>query len=174
MSSRRIKEVCIRRLQISTLRITFFRILHSKCITIIISICHFDHRIFKLTTVINRTCILKGKGVIFVKIHPKSANDRDTSDCNDSVSMDACIWKNRANLPVFAEFLLSFSPLSKHDTSYSTNTSLNFSQPFWLVKQWLKTDNMTFFDFKMYLGTRKILPVTSVLSTETNDRKSSN
>ena len=55
--------------------------------------------------------------------------------------------KNRANLPVFAEFLLSFSPLSKHDTSYSTDTSLNFSQPFWLVIQWLKTDNMTFFDF---------------------------
>ena len=55
--------------------------------------------------------------------------------------------KNIANFPVFAEFLLSFSPLSKHDTSYSTNTSLNFSQPFWLVIQWLKTDNMTFFDF---------------------------
>ena len=113
----------------------------------IISICHFDHRIFKLTTVIKRTCILKGKGVIFVKLHPKSANDRDTSDCNDTGSLEACIWKNRANLPVFAEFLLSFSPLSKHDTSYSTNTSLIFSQPFWLVIQWLKTDNMTFFDF---------------------------
>ena len=82
----------------------------------------------------------------FVKLHPKSANDRDTSDCNDTGSLEACIWKNRANLPVFAEFLLSFSPLSKHDTSYSTNTSLNFSQPFWLVIQWLKTDNMTFFD----------------------------
>ena len=124
-----------------------FRILHSKCITIIISICHFDHRIFKLTTVIKRTCILKGKCVFFVKLHPKSANDRNTSDCNDTGSLEACIWKNRANLPVFAEFLLSFSPLSKHDTSYSTNTSLNFSQPFWLVIQWLKIDNMTFFDF---------------------------
>ena len=57
--------------------------------------------------------------------------------------------KTRANLPVFAEFLLSFSPLSKHDTSDSTNnTSLNFSQPFWVVIQWLKTDNMTFFDFQ--------------------------
>ena len=88
-----------------------FRILHSKCITIIISICHFDHRIFKLTTIIKRTCILKGKGVIFVKLHPKSANDRDTSDCNNRESLEACIWKNRANLPVFAEFLLSFSPL---------------------------------------------------------------
>ena len=109
-----------------------------------------------------------------MKLHPKSANERDTSECNDTESLEACIWKNRANLPIFAEFLLSFSPLSKHDTSYSTNTSLNFSQPFWLVIQWLKTDNMTFFDFKMYLGTRKILPVTSVLSTETSDRKSSN
>ena len=55
--------------------------------------------------------------------------------------------KNRANLPVFAEFLLSFSQLSKHDTSYSTDTSLNFSQPFWVVIQWLKTDYMIFFDF---------------------------
>ena len=98
-----------------------FRILHPKCITIIISICHFDHHIFKLTTVIKRTCILKGKCVSFVKVHPKSANDRDTSDCNDTGSLEACIWKHRANLPVFAEFLLSFSPLSKHDTSYSTN-----------------------------------------------------
>ena len=114
-----------------------FRILHSKCITIIISICHFDHRIYKLTTVIKRTCILKGKGVIFVKLHPKSANDRDTSDCNNTGSLEACIWKNRANLPVFAEFLLSYSPLSKRDTSYSTNTSLNFSQPFFLPFWWV-------------------------------------
>ena len=68
-----------------------FRILHSKCITIIISICHFDHRIFKLTTVIKQTCILKGKFVFFVKLHPKSANDRDTSDCNDTGSLEACI-----------------------------------------------------------------------------------
>ena len=82
-----------------------------------------------------------------MKLHPKSANDRDTSDCNDTGSLEACIWKNRANLPVFAEFLLSFSPLSKHDTSYSTNMSLISSQPFWLVIQWLKTDNMKFLDF---------------------------
>ena len=125
-----------------------FRTLHSKCIAIIISICQFDHRIFKLTTVIIRTCVLKGKCVFFVKLHPKNANDRDTSDCNDTGSLEVCIWKkNRANLPVFAKCLLSFSPVSKHDTSYSTNTSLNFSQPFWVVIQWLKTDNMTFFDF---------------------------
>ena len=90
---------------------------------------------------------MKGKCVFFVKLHPKNTNDRDTSDCNDTGSLEACIWKTRANLPVFAEFLLSFSPLSKHDTSYSTNTSLNFSQPFWVVIQWLKIDNMTFFDF---------------------------
>ena len=124
-----------------------FRILHSNFIAIIISICQFDRRIFKLTTVKKRTCVLKGKCVFFVKLHPKSANDRDTSDCNDTGSLEACIWENRANLPVFAEFLLPFSPLSKHDTSYSTNMSLNFSQPFWVVTQWLKTDNMTFFDF---------------------------
>ena len=123
-----------------------FRILHSKCIAIIIcmSICspHFqiDHR-HKTDLCIER------KVCIFVKLHPKSANDMDTSDRNDTGSLEARIWKNRANLPVFAEFLLSFSPLSKHATSYSTNTSLNFSQPFWVVKQWLKTDNMTFFDF---------------------------
>ena len=40
-----------------------------------------------------------------------------------------------------------FHHLSKHDTSYSSNTSLKISQPFWVVTQWLKTDNMTFFDF---------------------------
>ena len=100
-----------------------------------------------------------------MKLHPKSANDRDTSDCNDTGSLEPCIWKNRANLPVFAEFLLSFTPLSKHDTSYSTNTSLNFSQPFWLVIQWLKTDNITFFDFLNLSWDQKnltCLPVTSV------------
>ena len=106
-----------------------------------------DHRIFKLTTVIKRTCVLKGKCVYLVKLHPKGASDRDTSDCNDTGSLEACIWKNRAKLPVFAEFLLSFSPLSKHDACYSANTSLNVSQPFWVVIQWLKFDNMTFFDF---------------------------
>ena len=103
---------------------------------------HFqiDHR--------HKTDLHIGRKVsIFVKLHPKSANDRDTSDSNDTGSLEACIWKYRANLPVFAEILLSFSPVSKHDTSYSTNTSLNFSQPFWLAIQWLKNDNMTFFDF---------------------------
>ena len=90
---------------------------------------------------------IERKVCIFVKLHPKSANDRDTSDYTDTGSLEACIWKNRANLHVFAEFLLSFSPLSKHDTSYITNTSLTFSQSFWVVIQWLKTDNMTFFDF---------------------------
>ena len=55
--------------------------------------------------------------------------------------------KNRANLPVFAEFLLSFSPLSKHDTSYSTNTSLNFFTAILGSHTMAKTDNMTFFDF---------------------------
>ena len=107
-----------------------FRILHSKCVTIIISICQFDHRIFKLTTVIKRTCVFNGKCVFRVKLHPKSANDRDTPDCNDTGSLEACIRKNRANLPVFAEFLLSFSPLSMHDTSYSTNMSLFFHSHF--------------------------------------------
>ena len=95
--------------------------------------------------------VLKGKCVFFVKlhVHSKSANDRDITDCNDTGSLEACIWKNRANFPVFAEFLLSFSPLSKHDTSYmySTYTSLKFLQPFWVVIQWLKTDNTTFIDF---------------------------
>ena len=67
-------------------------------------------------------------------------------------AMMQCQWKlasgkTELNLPLFADFLLSFSPLSKHDTSYSSNTSLEFSQPFWVVIQWLKTDNMTFFDF---------------------------
>ena len=96
-----------------------------------------------------------------MKLHPKGANDTDTSDYNDTRSLEACILKNRTNLPVFTEFLLSFSPLSKHDTSYSTNTSLNFSKAFWLVIQWLKTDNMTFFDFKCTLGPEKsyLLPL---------------
>ena len=50
--------------------------------------------------------------------------------------------KNRANLPVFAEFLHSFSPLS-----ITTQAIAITCQPFWVAIQWLKTDNMTFFDF---------------------------
>ena len=123
-----------------------FRSLHSKCIAIIISICQFDHRIFKLTIVMKRTCVLKGKCIFFVKLHPKSSNDRDTSVCNDTGSLEACIWKTEL-INLFLLNFFSFSSLSKHDTSYSTNTSLSFSQLFWVVIQWLKTDNMTFFDF---------------------------
>ena len=106
-----------------------------------------------------------------MKLHLKRGHDRDTSDSNDTGSTEACIWKNRANLPVFADFLLSFSPLSKHDTGYISDTSLKFSPPFWEVIQWLKTDTWHSLIFKMCLGTRKILPVTSVSPKETSDRK---
>ena len=68
----------------------------------------------------------KGKCLFFVKLHLKSVIDINALDCNDTGSLEACIWTNRANLPVFAHFLLSFSPLSKQDTSDSRNASKFF------------------------------------------------
>ena len=59
----------------------------------------------------------------FVQLHLKTVIEINTTDSNDTGSLKACIWKNRANLPVFADYLLSFSPLSKQDTSDSSNTS---------------------------------------------------
>ena len=66
---------------------------------------------------------IERKACIFVQLYLKSVIGIDTTDCNDTGSLKACVWKNRANLPVFADFLLSFSPLSKQDTRDSSNTS---------------------------------------------------
>ena len=82
----------------------------------------------------------------FVKLHLKSVIDIDTTDCNDTGPLKACIWKNRANLPVFVDFLLSLSPLSKQDTNDSNNTSY-FSYTILSRHTIAKNDNMTFFDF---------------------------
>ena len=42
-------------------------------------------------------------------------------------------------LNIFADFLLSFPPLSKQDT----NKFIVFSISFWVDIQWLKTDSLT-------------------------------
>ena len=81
-----------------------------------------DHR-HKMDQCIER------KACIFVQLHLKSVIDIDTTDCNDTGSLKACIWKNRASSLVFADFLLSFSQLSKQDKSDSGNT-LNFKYHF--------------------------------------------
>ena len=62
----------------------------------------------------------EGKHVFFVKIHLESVIDIDTTDCNHTWSLGVC---KQSNLPVFADFLLLFSPLNKQDTSDSSNTS---------------------------------------------------
>ena len=58
---------------------------------------------------------IKGKAFFSVKFHIKSVIYIDAFDCKDTGSQEACICKNRANLPVFADFILSFSPLSKQN-----------------------------------------------------------
>ena len=70
---------------------------------------------------------IERKVFIFVKLHLKSVIDINALDCSDTGSLEACIWKNRANLPIFAHFLLSFSPLSKQDISDSRNMSYFFN-----------------------------------------------
>ena len=93
---------------------------------------------------------IERKTCIFVKLYLKSVIDIidiDTTDCNDTGSLEACIWKNKANLPVFVDFLLSLSPLSKQDTNDSSNTSFFFYIPYWVDIQWPSIDNILFFDF---------------------------
>ena len=99
-----------------------FRIFHSK------SIFHYNLHMSigpPLFQVDNRHKIdmcNEGKRVFFVKIHLESVIDIDTTDCNDN---EVCIdLEKQTNLPVFADFLLSFPPLNKQDTSSdSSNTS---------------------------------------------------
>ena len=63
--------------------------------------CHYHHlmsiwplHFFKLTTSIKWICALKGKCLFSVKIHLKSEIYTDASDCNETGSLEACIWKN--------------------------------------------------------------------------------
>ena len=57
--------------------------------------------------------------VFFVKVCLESRYGIDVADCIDNISLEFCKCTNRANLPVFANFLLSISPMSLHNESDS-------------------------------------------------------
>ena len=78
---------------------------------IVIHLCQFDHRIFQVDHRHKMDLRIKGKAFFSVIFHIKL----DAFDCNDTGSLEACICKNIANLPVFADFILLFSPLSKQN-----------------------------------------------------------
>ena len=68
----------------------------------------------------------EGNRAFFVKIHIESVIDIDTTDCNDTGSLEVCTWKNRVIYLYLPIFYFRILLLNEQDTSDIAVTRLNF------------------------------------------------
>ena len=111
---------------------------------------------------------------IFVKVCLGSSYSIAVPDCNDTSSLEACNCKIRANSPVFTTFYFRFSHWAFWTKLIATTRLKTFQYRLvWtcIHKKLIACHSP---NFRIFVGSRIILPVTLLQRTKTDDRKRSN